>query len=162
MTRDEKRQWKALEDDAPAAEFVALFWARRDPTPGTAANEFRAQFDERVAKADYLYAINKTRGALTDPGRVYIVIGPPERSGVAPRPPSAGRMSRELLFDYGKYPQKLGLTNTVVFIENMMTHEFNLDPQRANVTGALDQAVNKAIVNRDLHAVPDWARPAAP
>ncbi|PYQ60606.1 MAG: hypothetical protein DMF58_07585 [Acidobacteria bacterium] len=42
MTKDEVAQWNALKSDAEADQFIVLFWAKRDPSPGTPQNEFRA------------------------------------------------------------------------------------------------------------------------
>ena len=80
MTAEDVKAWRAINNDTAAREFIALFWARRDPTPGTAENEFRDEFDHRVAVADIVFSRNKTRGALTDPGRVYILLGAPSGS----------------------------------------------------------------------------------
>src|SRR5436305_5817332 len=66
MTKEEKKQWKAVHADADAAAFIDLFWARRDPTPETPRNEFREAFDARVAYADDHFASHGTRGSLTD------------------------------------------------------------------------------------------------
>src|SRR5437899_6742519 len=52
MTTDELSQWKAVKSDTEADQFIALFWARRDPTPGTPRNEFREDFETRVQYAD--------------------------------------------------------------------------------------------------------------
>lgn len=60
-------------------EKIKAFWARRDPTPGTAYNELMAEFYRR---ADYAY-FNFARsgrvldGAITDRGKIYILYGPP-------------------------------------------------------------------------------------
>jgi GWxTD domain-containing protein len=80
MTDEERAQWSALQTDAQADEFVAQFWARRDPTPGTARNEYRESFDERVAAADKQLTTKNQRGALTDQGKVIILFGPPTRA----------------------------------------------------------------------------------
>lgn len=58
------------------AEFVVDFWKRRDPTPETAANEFRTQYYARVAQADKAFRAG-IPGWLTDRGRIYILLGPP-------------------------------------------------------------------------------------
>ena len=52
MTKEEIAQWKAITTDEQAEKFIALFWARRDPTPATPQNEFREQFELRVKQAD--------------------------------------------------------------------------------------------------------------
>src|SRR5207302_11511107 len=52
MTAEEKAAWKNIQTDAAADEFIALFWARRDPTPATPRNEFREEFEARVKTAE--------------------------------------------------------------------------------------------------------------
>lgn len=80
-TDAEKKEWKAVRTDEEADKFVALFWAKRDPDIKTPANEFRARFDALVAKADELFATGKSRGALTERGKAFILIGPPKTIG---------------------------------------------------------------------------------
>ena len=85
MTKEEAAQWKALRTDEEADRFVALFWARRDPTPQTPRNEFRDEFDSRVRQADTNFKSEKLRGAMTDRGKTFILYGVPtklERTGV--------------------------------------------------------------------------------
>jgi len=77
MTAEEKAAWKNLQTDAAADEFIALFWARRDPTPATPRNEFHEDFDARVKTADAQFSHGRTKGSMTDPGRMLIVFGGP-------------------------------------------------------------------------------------
>ena len=84
LTPEEKTQWNAIKSDAEADRFIALFWARRDPTPGTPQNEFREEVERRVQYADQKFAAGRQRGSLTDRGKVLILFGPPSvvrRSG---------------------------------------------------------------------------------
>jgi len=78
LTDDERAAWKALSDDDQRRAFVTAFWARRDPTPGTEANEALDEYERRVADADRLYAAEGGRGAFTDRGRIHILWGPPD------------------------------------------------------------------------------------
>ena len=80
MTKEEKKQWKTIQSDADAAAFVELFWAKRDPTPDTPRNEFREAFDARVKFADDNFGSHRMRGAMTDRGKVFILLGPPEQA----------------------------------------------------------------------------------
>lgn len=87
MTRDDWRAWNNVKTDEEAQAFIDLFWARRDPTPGTYANEFHEEFDGRVAYADKNYqSYRGKRGSLTEPGRVFILLGSPKTAS------NAGRM----------------------------------------------------------------------
>ncbi|HEY8172582.1 MAG TPA: GWxTD domain-containing protein, partial [Dehalococcoidia bacterium] len=79
MTKEEAATWKTLKSDADAKAFVDLFWARRDPTPGTPANEYRSQIEERIQAADKTFAEGKMKGSMTDRGKILLVYGPPQR-----------------------------------------------------------------------------------
>jgi len=79
LTKDEVKQWKAIQTDDAAAAFVDLFWARRDPTPDTPRNEFREAFDARVKFSDDNFGTRRLRGSLTDRGKAFILLGPPEQ-----------------------------------------------------------------------------------
>ena len=84
MTKEEAAKWKKIASDDDAKAFVSLFWARRDPTPDTARNEYREQFEARVVTADKNFVSDKKRGALSDRGKMLILFGQPkkmERSG---------------------------------------------------------------------------------
>jgi GWxTD domain-containing protein len=83
----ESRAFSRLSDDTSRARFVHLFWRARDPTPETPDNEFRREFERRVAFADEQFMEGSTRGSLTDRGMVFVLLGPP--TGVARRPISA-------------------------------------------------------------------------
>ena len=79
MTKEEAKQWSALQSDKDAQAFIELFWAKRDPTPATPRNEFREDFEARVAFADKTFDDGHNRGALTDRGKVFILLGLPYR-----------------------------------------------------------------------------------
>jgi GWxTD domain-containing protein len=73
--------------------FLAEFWQRRDPTPGTPDNEARANFYQWIeyANAHYREGGRSRPGWKTDRGRVYLRNGPPEevlrRDQLAKAPP---------------------------------------------------------------------------
>ncbi len=84
MTPEEKREWERQSDAVARSEFVTKFWAARDPKPETPENEFRQEFERRVAFADQNLAQGETRGALTDRGMVFLLLGPPTYVGRKP------------------------------------------------------------------------------
>ncbi len=93
MTRQELAEWKTIRTDERAKAFVDLFWARRDPTPETRRNEFRDEFEARVALADEQFTSARIRGSMSDAGKVLILLGPPwqvSMKGSAPAPSSFG------------------------------------------------------------------------
>ncbi|MFQ5744432.1 MAG: GWxTD domain-containing protein [Acidobacteriota bacterium] len=76
MTKDEKGAWKHLKGDEAKQAFMVSFWESRDPTPGTAANEFRDFYMARVATAMARFRENDP-GYKTDRGKVFIIYGSP-------------------------------------------------------------------------------------
>jgi GWxTD domain-containing protein len=79
----EKKEWKKIVSDEEAERFIQLFWAKRDPDLKTPVNEFKVVFDKRVKEADQLFAMQRIRGALTERGKLYILLGPPKPKGVS-------------------------------------------------------------------------------
>ncbi len=74
----ERETFMRLPSDAQRDEFMRQFWIHRDPTPGTARNEFRELHDQRLAYADREYGRETGRaGRLTDRGRAVVLFGAP-------------------------------------------------------------------------------------
>jgi GWxTD domain-containing protein len=78
MLPDEEKTYRDLKDKGDVAEFQKIFWARRDPDLETPANEYQAEYQKARADADSRYRIAGTPGSLTDCGRVFILLGPPD------------------------------------------------------------------------------------
>jgi GWxTD domain-containing protein len=73
----EQKEWKKIKSDEEADHFIQLFWAKRDPDLKTPVNEFKVIFDQRVKEADQNFSLPRLRGALTERGKLYILLGPP-------------------------------------------------------------------------------------
>lgn len=71
----ERAAFAALQTDEEREKFIEQFWVRRDPTPGTLANEMKEEHYRRIAYANDRYAAG-IPGWKTDRGRRYIVNGP--------------------------------------------------------------------------------------
>jgi GWxTD domain-containing protein len=84
LTSDERLAFTRLSDPVSRSEFVTEFWRRKDANPETPENEFRDEFEKRVAFADARLTHNETRGSLTDRGMVFILLGPPTYIGRRP------------------------------------------------------------------------------
>jgi GWxTD domain-containing protein len=185
MTKDEARAWSQVKDDKAASEFIDLFWARRDPTPNTEANQYKDEFEARVRSADRYYGTKGKRGSLTDMGRVFIMLGPPKESlsaagtngplgasGVGDADSGMGsddgtkgsigsdvvmRLTAKSQFTYDNYVDVGLVRPTLVFIEDAYSHEYKLDPQQGNPYGALAAMSQRALVHPELTEVPAWA-----
>ena len=77
LTKKERKQWKRITTDAEAKRFIELFWARRDPNLDTPYNEFKARTETLIRYADEHFGTEKQRGAMTDRGKVLILMGMP-------------------------------------------------------------------------------------
>jgi GWxTD domain-containing protein len=82
-------------------DFIAEFWKRRDPDPDTARNEFKAEYEDRVAKAELLFHGEGRPGWRTDRGRIFILFGPPSERQTYPM--DAAGFCREVWY-YGAFP----------------------------------------------------------
>jgi GWxTD domain-containing protein len=90
LTVEEKQEWRGLQSKESRLGFIERYWLKRDPSPGTSANEFRELVAGRIGTADARYRIEKTPGSRTKRGFVFIVFGTParfqERRAVPPGP----------------------------------------------------------------------------
>jgi len=73
----ERKAYAQVKTDAQALAFIDLFWARRDPDLNTVQNEFKLDFDMRVAAADKQFSTDKVKGSMSDRGKVLVVMGRP-------------------------------------------------------------------------------------
>jgi len=76
-TQQERDAFPRLRTDEERTQFIALFWLRRDPTPGTAQNEFRDEYYRRIALANQKFT-SGIPGWKTDRGRILIMHGEPD------------------------------------------------------------------------------------
>ena len=125
LTSEERRTFSQMFNPVSRSEFVTAFWRARDPKPETVENEFREEFERRVAFADSHFTDDEVRGSLTDRGMVFLLLGPPTYIGRRPigagedssEPAGMGRYSRN---DIVAADKTMGNTNAKnVAIDNM-------------------------------------------
>lgn len=93
----ERELFLKLETEERREKFEEMFWQVRDPTQGTAINEYREEHQRRIEHADKMFGYDSPgRGALTDRGRIYISLGPPRT--VDRFPSGANTLPMELWF----------------------------------------------------------------
>jgi GWxTD domain-containing protein len=90
-TNEERAAFRRLATVEEQEEFVRQFWERRDPTPGTPANEFKEEHYRRIAYTNRRFAGGGVAGWKTDRGRIYITYGPPDEIDAHP---SGGKYTR--------------------------------------------------------------------
>lgn len=187
MTPEEQAKWKSIKTDADASAFVDLFWARRDPTPATPRNEYKEQFDSAVKYADEHFTAGRTKGSLSDRGKILILFGPPKsisRTGTGPTggtgddrgfgvngeamgasASSATEKSAKQVWIYeGDSAQKgFGAPRAEVdFLDQFNTGDFRLQRGKVDVPTLQKNMINALIVQPNLTAAPKFgAAPAA-
>jgi GWxTD domain-containing protein len=92
ISEEEKKVFKALQNDEERESFIEQFWYRRDPDPRTPDNEFKEEHYRRIAYANERFA-SGIPGWKSDRGRIYIVYGPPAEIEAHP---SGGTYQREI------------------------------------------------------------------
>ncbi|MBN1559430.1 GWxTD domain-containing protein [candidate division KSB1 bacterium] len=75
--REEVRTWGRLNLDGKR-EYIKEFWAKRDETPATPANEFKSDYLGRVQLVNQMFRGAFTEGWKSDRGRVMLVYGKPD------------------------------------------------------------------------------------
>lgn len=189
MTKEEAKQWKTLQTDEEAQAFIDLFWARRDPTPGTIRNEFREDFEARVLFADANFTTGKERGAFSDRGRTFIYFGQPFRvsgkagatsgamaavnPGNAPtnasgqltvQGPTSAPNEQDWMYAHDKKPNFLPQADFTVVFQDFGRGDYHLaTTERFNPEAAFAQAINSFVVNPTLTKAPVYSNaPARP
>jgi GWxTD domain-containing protein len=100
MTPEERHAFLGLPDPVSRSEYVTAFWKKRDPKPETPENEFRDEYEKRVAFSDARFTQGETAGSLTDRGMVFILLGPPTYVGQKPLTSGEDTNDRSALFTY--------------------------------------------------------------
>ena len=188
MTKDEQAQWNAIKSDADADRFIAVFWARRDPTPKTPVNEFKDDFDARVQYADQHFGTARQRGSLTDRGRILVLFGAPSRAmrsggkgGInQPTTPgatlgAAGAPAGSEAEDTSTAEQQLWVYEGAVaekafaaprvelrFIDRMGQGEMKLETPRIDLSSAAQRVVMANITQPGLTEPPTYQQQPAP
>jgi GWxTD domain-containing protein len=81
ILKEERQVFESLGSDEERAIFKQIFWARRDPSPGTPVNEFKDGYEQRVTVANREFKAPAQVGAATDMGKIFLLLGAPNQSG---------------------------------------------------------------------------------
>jgi GWxTD domain-containing protein len=132
MTPEEKDIFRHLPDQAARKEFIADFWAKRDPDPTTETNEFKQEFEDRIEYANKHF--NEGRhGIDTDRGRIYMYLGPPERTESFPF--TDNPVARDILW-WIYYKYELGIE----FVDPNGSGTYTINEIDGDLLGAIEMA----------------------
>ena len=142
ITAEERKAFLALAPEA-REPFIEDFWARRDPTPGTAENEYRTDYYDRIERSNRLFSGGGSPGWLQDRGRVYITIGPPDSRITYPRGVTFYGLPTEIWW-YGMF--------SILFIDNYWNDDYKIAPESASQISVITQAQTEW--NKPLQRMP--------
>jgi GWxTD domain-containing protein len=121
----EREVFLKLQTDRERDLFIEAFWKQRDPTPGTAENEFKTEHYRRIAYADHYLGRDAPRpGHRTDRGRIYIILGEP--NDIARYEGKSSTYDAEVWFYQGKTDLGLPAGFNVVFFRENNRGEYKL------------------------------------
>jgi GWxTD domain-containing protein len=168
LTKDEAAAWKNVKTEEESKAFLSLFWAKRDPSPGTPQNEFRDVIEGRIKSADEQFAEGKVRGAMTDRGKFLVLYGKParatritdtsgldasasgSRSDATPEGPSL-----EWTYEGDEAKAYFGSARTVVrFVDRLSNGNFRVERARVDFNRAQQTAIDRSIINPNATAAP--------
>jgi GWxTD domain-containing protein len=134
ISLDESRAFRRLRTDDEREAFIAQFWLRRDPTPGTPENEFKEEHYRRIAFANDNFTAG-IPGWKTDRGAIYMRYGPPDGLD------SHGATSTNYPYETWtyRYLEGIGTDVELEFVDPTMTGRYHLtkDPTEKEVRAAL-------------------------
>ena len=82
---------------------MSEFWERRNPDPASGENLYKKTYYLRIEESNKLFSSEGKQGWLSDRGRTYIMLGPPERREVHPQGISMYGPAVEIWY-YGMFP----------------------------------------------------------
>ncbi|HUR82680.1 MAG TPA: GWxTD domain-containing protein, partial [Thermoanaerobaculia bacterium] len=174
LTKEEAAAWKNVKTDADAQAFLDVFWAKRDPSPGTPENEYRAGIEQRIKYADEQFAEGKTRGSMTDRGRTYLVFGVPQKAARTADPNSgigadvdarsrgdAGGAVVEWTYEGDDAKALFGMQRAVLrFADRLSNQTLKLERGNIDMNKAQQAAIARTITNPNATAAPAAVAPA--
>ena len=180
LTPSEKEAWSKVANDDEATKFIADYWARRDPNPATAANEFKDDVSRRIAAADEQFKMRGKRGSETSRGRLLVTLGLPTRVSTARAQTggvddSGGVTAPSIDTRSTAFEQSPAVVSTWTYAKDRFDSSLglgelrvriNVDPQRGTDeimgAGAVEKAIARAAEKSIVSAAPAAAAAVAP
>lgn len=163
ITREEEKEFKELKTDKEKDNFIAIFWAKRDPTPLTEENEFKDIYYKRLEQANKTFTYGNRKGAKSDMGRIFVLLGPPSQR-------YTDRTVRTVLSEgaTSSYPEvwlyppmpELGILESIkiYFVDRGYGYEIDSSLTQPKVIQLLMGVPQKFIVNPGLKEVPKYQK----
>ena len=162
ISAEEEDQFKKLKSNEERDRFIEIFWAKRDPSPGTKENEFKNEWYRRLEYVTKTYNTGPRKGWHCDMGRVYMFFGPPlQTASLGPQTRSVSIGGSQLegapeIWTYQPMPD-LGLNESFRVQFSSFQGVYDLGQETTqNVRRALELFPTKVIFNPDLEELPRY------
>lgn len=161
LTAAEREEWSKIKTEEEAEKFIANYWAKRDPTPGTAANEFREGVARRIAAADEQFKTRRQKGSETVRGRLFVTLGSPSKvtqtRGTQEEPSTGGDAPPTEALGANTVVTQTWIYERDKFDPSWQVGELRLritiDPQRGSEDLLTTPAANQAIAKVAEHSI---------
>lgn len=162
ISQEEKEEFEKLNTAEEKDLFIELFWLKRDPSPGSRANELRDAWYRRLAYVTKTFTRGTQKGWRSDQGKVYMFFGaPPQTTATAPqkREVSMGGSQLEAaaqIWMYGPMPD-LGLQSAfrITFRDYQFGYEFDQQTPQS-IRRALEVFPSVIVLNPDIEELPTY------
>ncbi len=162
ITKEEKAEFMKLKTDEEKDRFIEVFWARRDPSPGTKENDFKDIWYERLEYVNKTFTRGSKKSWHSDMGRVHMFFGPPSQTTAqAPKTrtePMGGTQQEPAsqIWIYQPMPD-LGLTTSfrVIFREYQYGYDMNHQTSQS-IRRALEIFPKVVIFNPEIKGLPRY------
>lgn len=162
ITQEEEKEFLKIKTDEQKDKFIEIFWAKRDPSPGTKENELKDEWYQRLEYVNRSYTRGPKKGWHSDTGRVYMYLGPPSQTSAAPprirEEPMGGSQQEPAsqIWIYQAMPD-LGLTSPFRIIFREYQYGYDLDHQTPlNILHAMEIFPKVVIFNPDIKELPRY------
>jgi GWxTD domain-containing protein len=149
ITAEEQKAFKQLKTDRDRDRFMALFWAKRDPTPLTEKNEFKEAYYANLAYVNQKYTRAQEMGWKTEVGKILLFFGLPRERRTNPEiwiydPIPSLKIETEfgIVFD--------AVEGTGLVLNQHQTSRIALE--------AMDEYAYRTILHPDMKEVPDYGQ----
>jgi len=163
ITKEEEKAFKELKTDKEKDNFIALFWAKRDPTPLTEENEFKDLYYKRLEYANKTFTYGSRTGAKSDMGKVFVLLGQPSQrytdTSVRTVLSEGATSSHPEVWIYPPIPE-LGILETIkiYFVDRGYGYEIDASLTQPKVIQLLMGVPQKLIVNPGLKEIPKYQK----
>jgi GWxTD domain-containing protein len=149
ITPEEQTAFRKLKTDRDREDFIALFWAKRDPTPSTEKNEFKEAYYANLAFVNKKYTRGQEMGWKTNLGKLLLFFGLPRE-----------RQTNPETWVYDPIPSLKIETEFEVVFDAVEGIGLVLNQHQTSRTAldAMDEYAYRTILYPDMKEVPDYRK----